>query len=48
MELSYGMNNRDESLWLRVRGESSTGDIVVGVCYRPPNQCEEVDEAFLK
>ena len=43
-ELCYGMDNRDESLWVRVRGEASNGGIVVAVCYRPPGQ----DEAFLK
>lgn len=48
MELCYGMDNREESLWVRVRGEASKVDIVVGVCYTPPGQREEVDEAFLK
>lgn len=48
MEHCYGMENRDESLWIRVRLQANKGDIVVGLCYRPPSQHEEVDEAFLK
>lgn len=27
-----------ESLRVRIKGRARTGDIVVGVCYRPPNQ----------
>ena len=28
------------------RGKANKADIVVGVCYRPPNQDEEADEIF--
>ncbi|XP_050797305.1 uncharacterized protein LOC127045326 [Gopherus flavomarginatus] len=37
-----------ESLWVRLKGVKNTGDVVLGVYYRPPNQVEEVDEAFFK
>ena len=26
--------------------QTNTGDVVVGICYRPPDEEEEVDEAF--
>ena len=35
-----------ECLWVRIRGKACRGDILVGVCYRPSNQDEEMDEAF--
>jgi len=31
-----------------MRGKASKADILLGVCYRPPNQDEEVDEVFYK
>ena len=34
------------SVWIRLR--ASKADLAVGVCYRPPNQSSEVDEAFYK
>ncbi|PKU41806.1 rna-directed dna polymerase from mobile element jockey-like [Limosa lapponica baueri] len=34
-----------ESLWVRIR--DNKGNLVVGVYYRPPNQGEPIDEAFL-
>ncbi|XP_048786380.1 uncharacterized protein LOC125686444 [Lagopus muta] len=37
-----------ESLWVRIKGRAGMADTVVGVCYRPPDQEEEVDEAFHK
>ena len=39
-------NDRVECLWVRIRGKDCRGNILVGVCYRPPNQDEELDEAF--
>uniref|UniRef100_A0A8C8RGD0 Maestro heat like repeat family member 6 n=1 Tax=Pelusios castaneus TaxID=367368 RepID=A0A8C8RGD0_9SAUR len=39
-------NKMVESLWVKFRGECNKGDVMVGVCYRPPDQKEEVDEAF--
>jgi len=31
-----GDEERTESLWVRIKGQAGDGDIVVGVCYRPP------------
>ncbi|GAB0207576.1 hypothetical protein GRJ2_003223300 [Grus japonensis] len=45
------LNNCDdkvECLWVRMRGKANKADILLGVCYRPPNQDEEADEAFYK
>ena len=36
-----------ESLWVKIKDRSSKGHLVVGVCYRPPDQEEDVDKAFL-
>ena len=36
-----------ESLWVKIKDWSSKGHLVVGVCHRPPDQGEPVDEAFL-
>eukprot|EP00075_Anas_platyrhynchos_P019479 XP_027308732.1 uncharacterized protein LOC101793245 [Anas platyrhynchos] len=36
-----------ESLWVKIKDQSSKGYLVVGVCYRPPDQGESVDKAFL-
>ncbi|PKU42802.1 rna-directed dna polymerase from mobile element jockey-like [Limosa lapponica baueri] len=45
------LDSRDDEvkcLWIRMKGKASMGDFVLGVCYRPPNQDEQVDEAFYK
>ncbi|KAK4820600.1 hypothetical protein QYF61_001906 [Mycteria americana] len=47
-QLSWCMVDRVEYLWVRIRGKANKADIVVGVCYRPPNQDEEADEVFYK
>jgi len=31
-----------------MRGKANKADILLGVCYRPPNQDEEADEVFYK
>ena len=39
MELHLGMDEEPtESLWVRIKGRAGTGDIIVGVCYRPPTR----------
>ncbi|GAB0210369.1 hypothetical protein GRJ2_003502700 [Grus japonensis] len=39
MELHLGMEEElTESLWVRIKGSTGAGDIIVGVCYRPPDQ----------
>jgi len=47
MELHLGMEPT-ESLWLRIKGRAGTGDIIVRVCYRPPNQEDQTDEALCR
>ncbi|KAK4823236.1 hypothetical protein QYF61_000096 [Mycteria americana] len=47
LEVNDG-DDRVECLWMRIRGKANKADIVVGVCYRPPNQDEETDELFYK
>ncbi|RMC09666.1 hypothetical protein DUI87_13452 [Hirundo rustica rustica] len=37
-----------ECLWERIKGKANKADILLGVCYRPPNQEEEVDNLFYK
>ncbi|GAB0204363.1 hypothetical protein GRJ2_002901900 [Grus japonensis] len=34
-----------KSLWVRIKGSTGTGDVIVGVYYRPPDQGDQVDEA---
>jgi len=49
MGLLLGMDEEpNESLWLRIKGRAWTGDITVGVCYRPPDQDEQEDEALYR
>lgn len=37
-----------ESLWVRISGQTHMDNIAVGVCYIPPGQEEDVDEAFFR
>ncbi len=39
-------DDKVESLWVKIRGRACRADILVGICYRPPNQDEETDEVF--
>lgn len=41
-------NSKVECLWIKIRGKANKADILVGVCYRPPNQDDEDDEFFYK
>ena len=45
IELAAG-NDKVECLWVRIKRKADKADILVGVCYRPPNQHEEMDEVF--
>ena len=47
LELDDG-DDRVKHLWVRIRGKASKADIMVGVCYRPPNQDEKADEVVYK
>ncbi|GAB0204868.1 mitochondrial enolase superfamily member 1 [Grus japonensis] len=45
MEFCLGMDEEPtESLWVRIKGRAGTGDTIVGVCYRPPDQEDQADE----
>ena len=35
-----------QSLWVAIKEQTNMGDIVVGICCRPLDQEEQVDEAF--
>ncbi|XP_059578763.1 RNA-directed DNA polymerase from mobile element jockey isoform X1 [Alligator mississippiensis] len=37
-----------EGLWVRLHGGQGERDMVVGVCYRPPHQGEEIDSGLLR
>jgi len=39
-------DDKVERLWVKLRGKANKADVLLGVCYRPPNQNEEVDEVF--
>ncbi|KAJ7398094.1 mitochondrial fission process protein 1 [Pitangus sulphuratus] len=41
-------DNMVECLWVRIRGKANKADILMGVCYRPSDQDEEVDDLFYK
>jgi len=45
----YLRNSHDqlENLWVKIKDRSSKGHLGAGVCCRPPDQEEAVDEAFL-
>lgn len=45
LDLNNG-DDRDECLWVRIRGKANKADIQVGVCYMPSNHDEEADEIF--
>ena len=44
----HDCDDKVECLWLRVRGKANKADIVLGVCYRPPDKVEETDESSYK
>jgi len=45
MDLHLGMDEEPtESLWVKNKGRAGTGNITVGVCYRPPDQDKSADE----
>ncbi|CAM4488283.1 unnamed protein product [Lepidochelys kempii] len=47
-ELRYETVEKPECLWIKFRSVCNKSDVVVGVCYRPPDQGDEVDEAFFQ
>ncbi|GAB0177773.1 hypothetical protein GRJ2_000242600 [Grus japonensis] len=49
MELHVGMDEElTKSLWVRIKGSAGAGDIIAGVCYRPPDQGDQADEALYR
>ncbi|GAB0199193.1 hypothetical protein GRJ2_002384700 [Grus japonensis] len=49
MELHLGMDEEPtETLWVRIKGRARAGDIIAGVCYRPPDQGDRADEALYR
>ncbi|GAB0186348.1 mitochondrial enolase superfamily member 1 [Grus japonensis] len=49
MELHLGMDEEPtESLWVRIKGSTGAGDIIAGVCYRPPDQGDRADETLYR
>ena len=49
MELCLGVDGElTESLWVGIKGKAGTGDVIVGVCYRPPNLEDQVDESLYR
>jgi len=41
-------DDKVECLWVKMRGKVNKAGILLGVCYRPPNQDEEADKVFYK
>ena len=39
-------NGNVERFWVRIKLKASKTDIIMGVCYRPPKQGEEVDKTL--
>ncbi|GAB0178933.1 hypothetical protein GRJ2_000358600 [Grus japonensis] len=49
MELHLGKDEEPtESLWVRIKGSTGAGDIIAGVCYRPPDQGDRADKALYR
>ncbi|GAB0203667.1 hypothetical protein GRJ2_002832300 [Grus japonensis] len=48
MELHLGMNEKTESLWVRIKGSTGTGDIIPRVYYWPPDQGDSMHEALYR
>jgi len=49
IELYVGRSDDSaESLWVRISKQTNTGDIVMGICYKMPDQEEEIDKSFFR
>ena len=42
------VSGKAERLWVRIKGQSNKGDVVVRVYYRPPGQDDDTDELFFE
>lgn len=47
MELTFG-NGPVESLWIRIKGQANSPDIIMRVCDGPLSQDDSTDELFFK
>lgn len=48
MDLCLGMNEVVvKRLWIRIKGRTKLGGIIVGLCYRPPDWEGQADEPFV-
>lgn len=47
MVLTVG-NGMVKSLWMRIKGQTSNANVIMGVYYRPPIQNGDADELFFK
>ena len=41
-------DDRVENLWVRIKAKANKTDIIMGVCYRPSSQDEEVDKTLYR
>lgn len=49
MELCLRMDKMStKSLWVKIKGRAGTVDVIVGFCYKPPNQECGVDEVLYR
>jgi len=49
MKLRLGMDEEPiKSLWVKIKGRARTGDIIVGVCYRPSDKEDQADKALYR
>ncbi|KAF4804342.1 hypothetical protein TURU_008643 [Turdus rufiventris] len=48
IEIDDDEDGKVACLWVKIKGKVSRAGIMVGVCYRPPNQDKQADEAFYK
>ena len=47
MEIN-NVDDRVECVWIRIKAKANKTDVIVGVCYRPPTQDEEVDRTHYR
>lgn len=49
MGLSQGMDDKlTKILLVEIKGKTGLCKVIVGVCYKPPDQEEQVDEALYR
>ncbi|PKU31487.1 rna-directed dna polymerase from mobile element jockey- hypothetical protein [Limosa lapponica baueri] len=49
MEVSYGDHKSSiKCFWIKIGGIITKGNLMVGICYEPPNQGDEANETLLR